>query len=547
MFKHFLLSIALLLPSLASADGITTDTKTEWDNMTYRQTNIQSLSQAPIGGGTDTIDNGGLLLAKKDLSVPFWETTEFTSRGIWFSEWQGHSRWEQKYRQIIIEWSVYGQLQEMDKDWEKFAGNPAISSSGWGHSRWRTEKLPKEYSDIPNSPTLTRGYGEFEDKWLLIFNIGEWATKGWGMAVADRLDPFQRGRNPFDIVEPFPLTKATGGYNAPTEWMHAKGTWYIPDESRDNVSRMWTSTDLDHWTLQGPIEGITGHDAGMTWDGTYFYLFSQKNKNLYVDFTSDPLRDWMTPANRKNKTSVSDIDKGALDVTPDEIVEAESLAAIPGTVDSVVADVPSDEENTEDDAATKSEKVIKVGKRNKGIALKVGSLTGDPDIAYFNNRWHLFFNVGEKNHHSIAHASTSSEEFPYGWRLQKTILTPTGGKQEQAWDDDNDRGNNFGVGGADVAIEKHTLYMSYEKPVGIAYKNLNVFDGNEQSVRFRIEYLDEDDVMFSGKWVTVDPGKTNFSLKELGLPDDHKQWRVFMELKSSNPHESPLIEKFVWQ
>lgn len=91
--------------------------------------------------------------------------------------------------------------------------------------------------------------------------------------------------------------------------------------------------------------------------------------------------------------------------------------------------------------------------------LHVEDHTGDPDLGFFNNRWHMFFDDGEHLHYNIGYAATSAEEFPYGWKLENDIYGPYNPDQGQTWDDDNENGNNFGTGDADFALEDHTLYM----------------------------------------------------------------------------------------
>ena len=531
--KSILVGLMVAPAGYAAEKGVHTDTLDQWESMTFDGAEVQVLQQAGIGGAADLLNNGSLMLNRVDMDQPFWKTTDFVSRGLWISQWQEPGLIVNHAKDFKISWSVYGQKQNMEADWEKFSGNPLISERGWSFARWNTLELPVYFGGQPNSQSLIRGEEHFpeelKNKWLMIFNVGEFAEKGWAMAMADSLNPLQEGKNPFKLYEEYPLTKATGGYNAPSDWVNVNGVWYAPDESRDGVSRMWTSENLVHWKLNGPVKGQKGHDAGAVWDGEKFYLFTQEGTQVLVNTASDPLGEWTLA--------------GAVDQVSSEQPLVEAAEGEEGALESTADSEAKMEAESEEALST----VYEIPPKNTGVALEVGEPVSDIEVAYFNNRWHMFFNLGEENHYRIAYASTTAEAFPFGWKMENTVLSPTGGKQDQKWDDDSTLGNNYGIGGADVVIEDHALYLSYDKPIGIAYKNLNVFDAKEQEVLMRIEYLDVNDVVFSGEWQNLKPGQSNFKLKSLGLAEDAKKWRVMLELKSKNPQETPIIEKMHWQ
>ena len=463
------LSSLFLLPATHSQ---LVDRKSQMDSFTFQMTNLQILEDSPIGGRVDLLGKGALLLAKRDTAQAFWKTSTFQNEGIWTSQWI-----ESDKDSIDIEWYVYGQKQDMSSGWQKFSGNPLISAHGWKYNTKQTLELPFHYSAQPADQSLVKGAGQYQNQWLLFFNVGGWAVKGWAMAVADSLAPLQRGINPFELATPYPLTKATGGYNAPNDWIFAEGLWYAPDESRDHTSRMWTSETLEHWVLRGAIEGINGHDPGMAYDGEYYYLFNEANDKITLVYAKDPLAKW--------------------------------------------TEWPTNE---------------------GGEVLDIGDHTGDADVAFFNNRWHMFVDDGIHRKYKLSYATTSPEAFPLGWELSQEIFGPYHPDQQQAWDNDNPQGNDFGTGDADIALEGHTLYLSYETPVGLAFKNLELIESSEQSVWARIEYQ-KGKRLKTTRWIELPPGGhwlTRGAFQE-NLPNH--SWRLTIKLDSSNPLESPMINR----
>lgn len=447
------------------------DTESEWRNYSESMENLTILSDFPVGGRTDLVGNGALLLEKMDTSKPFWKTSKFQREGEWTSAWINES-----FDILELSWSVYGQAQDMTKGWTKFEGNPLISSHRWKHNTSETHVLPSNYSDKPADQSLVKGVGEYEGKWLLFFNIGGWAVKGWGMLIADELSPLKDGINPFMLGEPYPLTKATGGYNAPNDWIYADGLWYAPDESLDQISRMWISEDLKHWVLTGPIFGINGHDPGMAWDGEHYYLFNEADDKITLVYADDPLGTWK------------------------EWPENEG-----------------------------------------GIALDIGDHTGDADVAFFNNRWHMFVDDGIHKKYKLSYATTTAEDFPLGWKVVPEFFGPYNPDQGQLWDDDTIEGNDFGTGDADVALEGHTLYMTYEFPVGIAFKDLDVLDDAEQRLRLRIEYKSGNRISTTD-WIDIKAGEVSLTPGDFDFNPDGKEWRMNIEMRSDNSTESPLLE-----
>ncbi|WP_353414222.1 hypothetical protein [Arenicella sp. 4NH20-0111] len=475
-----ILFITFSMAGEVTAVGVKVFDDESWLNFTASYDKTAIVKNHAIGGGLDLMGEGVLMLEKENTGLPFWKTTKFVEAGSWFSSWL-----DSHPSTIDIEWLSYGYLEKMDENWIKFSGNPLISEHAWNHATDQTLQLPSHYSDRPNDQSLERGHGVYEDKWVLFFNIGGWAVKGWGMAIADSLEPLKQGVNPFRLAEPYPLTKATGGYNAPNDWFFHSGTWYAPDESRDHTSRMWTSKDTVSWKLEGPIEGINGHDPGIIWDGEYFYLFNEDENRITVVRSDDPLAKWTAPS------------------------------------------IP----------------VEKRGEWENGVAVDIMDHTGDADLAYFNNRWHMFMDDGEHFHYNLAYAWTTGEEFPYGWRLTNDAFGPFKPDQNQLWDNDTEDGNSFGTGDADIALDGNTLYLTYERPIGIAYKELGVEKTERQKVYVQADYT-VDGRLSSGPTISVGK-RQSIKFGRLEVPDSAEKWRLNLILSTEDRDVSPMVNKML--
>lgn len=449
------------------------DSKSQWRNMSADSSDIAIMDAGKIGGWFDLMDNGALLLPKIDKSVSFHKSDAFVSQGVWQSKWMIPSAEAQDIA-VELQWKAYGKKQDMRNGWTKFSGNPLVCSYNWKNASEESLQLPEEYSGEPNDQALLRGHGEFEGKWILLFNIGPWAVKGWGMAVADSLEPIKRGENPFRIIPKYyPLNKGTVkndtvGYNAPNDWIFMDGVYYSPDESRDHSSKMWTSTDLLHWTNQDTIHGINGHDPGMCFDGAFFYLFNEDDKTITYCKTKDPLGKW-TPM---------------------------------------------------------------------GAAVEIGNHTGDADVSFFNNRWHMFYDDAPHAHYQIGYATTTPEKFPVGWKKEQKIIGPYHPDSGQIWDNDDEQGNQFGTGDGDMALENNTIYLTYERPVGVAFKELDVMPDATHSVRMKIEFDENQDGTKDNatNWEEIHDMDFTQQIKAQGA------FRIILELRTEDSTESPLIE-----
>jgi hypothetical protein len=440
-----------------------------WTARTADQEGVQ-VRRSRDGGRFDVLGDGALLLRRPDSAASFWHGGRFVEAGTWSSGWIDASALP-GLDALEVEVLVYGERQDLSTGWTKFEGNPLVSGRGFRHATGETLQLPDTVWS--NDQALVRGTGPYAGRWLLVFNVGSWAVGGWAAAVADSLAPLKRGKNPFRLVDPFPLfdgnaARDTLGYHAPNDFIHVDGTWYAPDESRDGVSRMWTADSLTAWTNHGPIQNVRGHDPGMIYDGDRFYLFNEDGERLQALVADDPLGRWT----------------------------------------------------------------------QLGAVLDVGDHTGDADPAFFNNAWHLFFDDAPHLHYQIGTARTAPEDFPRGWTLTNDIFGPRRPDQGQQWDEDTPAGNRFGTGDADVAVEGTTLYMTYERPTGIAYREFDLTDDREQSVRARIEVdVDGDGTPDTIRRKTLRAPRSRIALEGV----EAEQVRVRLELETQNPRESPMV------
>jgi hypothetical protein len=159
-----------------------------------------------------------------------------------------------------------------------------------------------------------------------------------------------------------------------------------------------------------------------------------------------------------------------------------------------------------------------------------------------NNRWHLFFDDAPHAHYQIGYASTGPGEFPLGWEMENKIFGPHNPEQKQEWDDDIPEGNNFGTGDPDVALEDNTLYMTYEWPVGIAWKELDLLSEGGIEVTAVLESDADGDDQPDGiiQHTSLEPGINRVYLLEETL---NRKFRVRLEMSSSDPLVSPMVTR----
>lgn len=102
--------------------------------------------------------------------------------------------------------------------------------------------------------------------------------------------------------------------------------------------------------------------------------------------------------------------------------------------------------------------------------LELEAHTGDPDLIRINDWWYMFVDTGRHKNYSVSYAQTTVSDFPNGWEFKGKAIGPNEGNQ--TWDSPRIGGNRFGIGDADVILENGVVYMVYERPVGVAYRNI---------------------------------------------------------------------------
>jgi hypothetical protein len=468
----------------------TLDQHADWLSGTGSSSNIAIVKEEKLGGNRDLMGNGALCLAKE--SGDFHASSAFMRAGEWTSDWVRPGE-EVSLDSLTISLLCYGKKQDMRSGWTKFEGNPLVCQAGWHHATGQTLTLPDSLPGQPADPALFRGKGNWEGKWLLFFDIGCWAVNGWGMAVADSLTPLKRGINPFTVARPYPLAigKSNDTIYAPTDFYYQDGTWLTTCESGKVIDTIPEGFSVGLETMQIRYRVI--------------------NPALWI---SHDLKNWTN----------SGMLKGVTGNDPGITYNGHFYYIFCEDGESLTCFTAEDPLET---WAT------------GGTALDVGDHTGDPDVTFMNNRWHLFFDDAPHFHYQIGYASTSLEDFPYGWEMENKIFGPHHPEQGQAWDDDLPEGNNFGTGDADVALEGHTLYMTYEWPVGIAWKELDVLSAEEMEVTLVLEIdQDGDDLPDQFEHIRLHPGMCRvYATGKITC----RRYRIRIEMMSDNPEISPMI------
>lgn len=168
----------------------------------------------------------------------------------------------------------------------------------------------------------------------------------------------------------------------------------------------------------------------------------------------------------------------------------------------------------------------------------MGNHTGDADASFFNNAWHLFFDDAPHQEYTIGYAHTAPSAFPRGWRLQNDIYGPRMPDQGQTWDEPTAEGNNFGTGDPDLALEGTTLYLTHERPTGIAYKELDLTDDTDQDVQVRLEIdANGDGTADTSRTEKLPTGNARLNMENL----EAEQVRLTLTLKTNIPRESPMV------
>lgn len=477
LFFMFFVSI-----NINAQKKIVIDTYDDWLNYTSSKDSIRYYKTFSLGGESDLIGNGALLLDKNVPDSLFALRSNFAGSGKWVSKMIDLPKYK-RIDGVFLDLLAYGKNLDMREGWVKFKGNPLISGANnalpfnKNNITNQTIILPNPPGGLPQDQSIVKGSGKWEGKYILFFNHSptDWPYDYyWSFAVSDSLSPLKKGINPFKLeLDNYPTVGPLDG-QAPNDWMKAKNVYFAPDETNQSDGHMWVSNDLINWKDLGVIQGKEGTDPGMTFDGYRYHLF---NEYEYGPMISHCYYDPATNTAFDN---------------------------------SVVADV--------------------------------GDHSGDPDVVFFNNQWHMFMDDGEHLHYSIAYGITEPDYFPKGWKVVPNIYGPYNPDNKEKYDDDNDEGNRFGTGDADVIIEDNTLYMFTERPVMAAYKELTElleFDNMNFSFCFKSFESDKQTLVSRTDWINASPLIKEYKFDE-PLTGDYFQ--IYFKVSTENLKESPMLK-----
>lgn len=474
----FLLLYLLLLTGCGSQPSIfKIDSQNDWIESTHQAQNTTIEKSTDLNAVEDLMGNGGLMLTKKESKKPFQKTSEFETSGTWTSTWQALT--SESISTIETEIIAYGNPIDMRSGWIKFSGNPVISGEN--------TLLPLNEENITDQTILLPRPGGVPQDQSILKGTGKWAGK-WLLFFNHTPDKW-----PNDYYWSFAVADSL----APIK--RGKNPFYI---------------DTTAFPLYGPIDGQAPNDW-LEVDGTYYAPDETHDGESHMWMSNDIV-------NWKDLGPIH----GILGADPGIVFDGKDFFLF----------------NENGDYLTYNQLDEKMTRVVRGdTVLHVGDHTGDPDIGFFNNQWHMFFDDGAHLHYNIGYAVTKAESFPYGWTLENDIYGPYNPDQGQTWDNDNPAGNDFGTGDADIAIENNTLYLFTERPIGAAYRDLvEIYQNTGQSVQIKIE-IDQNgngQVDDSSNWMDFQLGKKAVSLSQ-NLTG--KKYRFIVKLGSKNPTVSPLL------
>ena len=451
----------------------------DFQTLTDTSHTIIVMKDLDIGGEFDLFGDGALILVKKDTTKPFAKTTEFNDSGCWTSTWQDFND-EIKINKIIVDMLIYGNPIDMHTGWKKFSGNPVLSGENT-LLPLNEKNITKQTILVPDPPG-----GVPQDQSII---RGKKPYEGKWLLFFNHTPhkwPFEYY---WSFVVADSLSPLKKGINP----------FVIPDK---------------HFPLFGPIDNQAPNDW-IEINGTY-YAPDETYQSMSHLWTSTDLFNWEDKGVIKNKVGHD-----------------------PGICfDGEMFHLFNEHENKISHCFLDIEKVMAY--HNKDV-LDVGDHTGDADVSFFNNQWHMFVDDGVHLHYKISHAVTDPDKFPYAWSLTPEIYGPHTSEQNQNWDDDTKEGNDFGTGDADIALEGTTLYLFTERPVGVAYKELvELYDDTDQNVDIMVEW----DSDLDGKpdsettWKKCKAGCHEAKIDDLGTGN---RFRLKIKMRTTSPNESPLI------
>jgi len=476
-----LVIFVILLSHFIQAQEISIDSYSQWQNITADQSNTKIRVSNSIGGIIDLMGNGGLMLIKTESDSLYTRTSGFETEGHWHSKWIDFED-SVSMRSLKLTVFAYGKQIDMSRGWVKFSKNPILSGGN--------TLLPLNEDNITEQTILLPDPGGVPQDQAIVKGINQWEDK-WVLLFN----------------------------HTPAAWPNEYYWSMVVADSLSPLKKGINPFYLD--TLYYPLFGPIDNHAPNDWldvDGTYYAPDENNLGNSHM-WTSTDLLNWNDIGEIVN---INGSDPGMIYDGRDFYLFNESENQINyNLLDQVVT-------NVLDGAAV----------------LDVGGHTGDADVAFFNNRWHMVFDDGPHLHYEIGYASTTPENFPIGWSLIHAIYGPHNPEQDQVWDDDTKDGNLFGTGDADLALEDYTLYMFTERPVGAAYKELfEIFDGINGRVEVKIESdLNNDGIADdSTNWFRIPAGQQKF---EFDNDISGNQFRVHFKLITDSMNQSPIITDF---
>lgn len=480
MKYHYLLYTVcymLLIACDSSVSALKIDSQNDWLERTGKAENVTIEQSNDLNGVVDLMGNGGLMLAKRDGKKPFQKTSEFNDSGTWSSDWQVLNG--NSIRSIESEVIAYGNDIDMRSDWVKFSGNPVVSGEN--------TLLPLNKENITDQTILLPAPGGVPQDQSILKGTGQWEGK-WLLFFNHTPDKW-----PNDYYWSFAVADSLSPLK------RGQNPFYIDDTA---------------FPLYGPIDGQAPNDW-LEVDGK-FYAPDETHGGESHMWLSEDIINWQ---------DLGPI-TGILGADPGMVYDGQDFFLFNENGDYLTY-------NQLDESLTN---VIK-----GDTVLHVGDHTGDPDIGFFNNQWHMFFDDGAHLHYNIGYAVTSPEGFPYGWKLENDIYGPYNPNQGQTWDNDNKEGNDFGTGDADIAIENNTIYLFTERPIGAAYRDLKeIYENTGQQVKVKVEIDENGDDLpdKSSGWLDFQPGKHSVNLK---TKLQGKRYRLLIKLSTANTGVSPLV------
>lgn len=482
LFSFFLITFILILSCQRTPVNWQIGTLEEWQSSELNKFNTSIMKDLDVGGEFDLIGNGALLLAKRNRNSHFAKSAAFVSSGSWTSTWFEVAE-EVTMKNLKTDIIAYGKSIDMTRGWIKFSGNPVLSGGN--------TLLPLNRKNISDQTILLpEPPGGVPQDQSIIKGKGKWKGK-WILFFNHTPDAWPRNYY-WSFAEALSLAPLKKGINP-------------------------FSIDPHFWPLFGPIDNQAPNDW-IEIEGIY-YAPDETYQSMSHLWTSEDMIRWEDRGVIKNKVGTD----------PGIVFDGERFHLFSENGHKI--------SHSFLDINTVS------ASENREV-LDVGDHTGDADVSFFNNQWHMFVDDGEHLFYKISYAVTSPDSFPYGWQLFSEIYGPHNPEQGQGWDDDTPAGNNFGTGDADVALEDKTLYLFTERPIGVAYKELDELNDISGLIAEAQVWTDTDNdgsADDSTGWCKLTGGIKDITFTR---PLTGTRFQISFRLKNDKPDVTPMIRSF---